>query len=149
MLAKTKQEALSRLQKIEDSLANVNPNIRKYLEDDKLYYSYLTGGVLLGSIDTISYNPHYEAIVRKFEHDKGKFVYHVIETGDTLAFLYVTIPTDSMFGENLLYEWEEERLASDNSLIAYVYNLQNPSYSEFGYIGIDTFMDSGALTRIY
>lgn len=87
MLAKTKQEALSRLQKIEDSLANVNPNIRKYLEDDKLYYSYLTGGVLLGSIDTISYNPHYEAIVRKFEHDKGKFVYHVIETGDTLAFL--------------------------------------------------------------
>ena len=47
MLAKTKQEALSRLQKIEDSLANVNPNIRKYLEDDKLYYSYLTGGVLL------------------------------------------------------------------------------------------------------
>ena len=93
--------------------------------------------------------PRYEEAVRKFEHDKGKFVYHVIETGDTLAFLYVTIPTDSMFGENLLYEWEEERLASDNSLIAYVYNLQNPSYSEFGYIGIDTFMDSGALTRIY
>ena len=34
-----------------------------------------------------------------------------------------------MSEENQLYEWEEERLASVNSLIAYVYNLQNPSYS--------------------
>ena len=142
-----KQEAISRLQAMENKLSNLNPNIRKYCEDDKLYYSYLTGGGFIGSIDRISYNPDYEKVVQAFEQEKEKLVYHVIETGDTLALLYVTIPSDEQDEEELGYEWDEERLSDDNSLLVYVCNLANPSYSEFGYITIDTFMDSGALIR--
>lgn len=144
-----KQEALARLQKLEESLPNVNPNIRKYFEEGKLYYSYLTGGGFIGSIDTITYNPNYEQAVREFEQSKDKLVYHVIETGNSLTFLYVTLSTDEWEEEELAYEWDEERLSKDNSLLAYICNLENPSYSEFGYIGIDTFMDSGALIRIF
>lgn len=44
-------------------------------------------------------------------------------------------------------EWESERLESNNSIISYVLNFDNPDLSELGYIVVDGFMESGALVR--
>ncbi|MBM7635908.1 hypothetical protein [Streptococcus saliviloxodontae] len=148
-IAIAKQEALRRLQQMEERFqGKLNPNIRKYFSEDRLYYSYLTAGGIIGSIDTISYNPEYENVVREFEERRNKLVYHVIETGNSLALLYVSLPTSDLNGEKLLGEWEEEMLSDDNSVLAYVHNFVEPSFSETGYITIDTFADSGALIRI-
>lgn len=145
-----KQEALNRLQQIEERFpGRVNPNIRKYFNEGKLYYSYITGGGFIGSIDTISYDPNYEKIVKEFEEKRNKLVYHVIETGSSIALLYVSLPSSDLIGEELEWEWKEERLAEDNSLLAFVHNFVEPNFSETGYITIDTFADSGALVRIY
>ncbi|HEL2735056.1 TPA: hypothetical protein ACGOVQ_002216 [Streptococcus suis] len=145
----TKQEALYRLQQIEERFqGRMNPNIRKYFDEGKLYYSYITGNGFIGSIDTISYDPNYERVVKEFEEKRNKLVYHVIETGGTIALLYVSLPSSDLSGEELECEWEEERLAEDNSLLVYVFNFEEPSFSETGYITIDIFADSGALVRI-
>ncbi|HFR3476357.1 TPA: hypothetical protein ACHU97_002303, partial [Streptococcus suis] len=104
---------------------------------------------LIGSIDTISYDPNYERVVQEFEEKRNKLVYHVIETGSSIALLYVSLPSSDLNGEELEWEWEEERLAEDNSLLAYVHNFVESSFSETGYITIDTFADSGALIRIF
>ncbi|HEL2200877.1 TPA: hypothetical protein U1199_000222 [Streptococcus suis] len=146
----TKQEALNRLQQMEERFQErMNPNIRKYFDEGKLYYSYITGNGLIGSIDTISYDPNYERVVQEFEEKRNKLVYHVIETGSSIALLYVSLPSSDLNGEELEWEWEEERLAEDNSLLAYVHNFVESSFSETGYITIDTFADSGALIRIF
>ncbi|HFI0446500.1 TPA: hypothetical protein ACGOW0_000895 [Streptococcus suis] len=148
-LTLAKQEALNRLRQIEERFpGRVNPNIRKYFNEGKLYYSYITGGGFIGSIDTISYDPNYEKTVKEFEEKRNKLVYHVIETGNSLALLYVSLSTSDLNGEELDWEWEEERLSNDNSLLVYVHNFVEPSFSETGYITIDTFADSGALIRI-
>ncbi|HEL2007892.1 TPA: hypothetical protein TZS81_001917 [Streptococcus suis] len=145
-----KQEALYRLQQMEERFSGrMNPNIRKYFDEGKLYYSYITGNGFIGSIDTISYDPNYEKVVKEFEEKRNKLVYHVIETGATIALLYVSLPSSDLSGEELEWEWEEERLAEDNSLLVYVYNFEEPSFSEFGSIGINTFRESGALAKIF
>ncbi|HEL2204321.1 TPA: hypothetical protein TZE22_001667 [Streptococcus suis] len=144
-----KQEALNRLRQIEERFpGQVNPNIRKYFNEGQLYYSYVTGNGFIGSIDTISYNPYYEAVIRDFE-SKGRLVYHVIESGNLLTLLYVSYPKDDWDDEEREAEWEVGRLADDNSLLAYVFNLELPELSEFGFVGIDVFMNSGSLIRTW
>ena len=86
--------------------------------------------------------------MKEFEEKRNKLVYHVIETGNSLALLYVSLSTSDLNGEELDWEWEEERLSNDNSLLVYVHNFVEPSFSETGYITIGTFADSGALIRI-
>lgn len=138
-----KQEALSRLETITNTLEEVNPNIYKYFSEDKLYYSYLNCGIL-GSIDTISYDPKYEKIVREFEEKYSKLVYHVIETGRYLSLLYVTKPQENLNEEDLMEAWEYERLHKNEIVIAYVYDL-NTDFAEFGDIWIKGHM--GAIVR--
>lgn len=146
-IALTRQEAMNRLQQMEERFqGRMNPNIRKYFDKGKLYYSYITGNGFIGSIDTISYNPCYEAVIRDFE-SKGRLVYHVIESGNLLTLLYVSYPKDDWTDEEREAEWEVGRLADDNSLLAYIFNLELPELSEFGYVGIDVFRNSGALIR--
>ena len=72
----------------------ISPKIRAYFQQGKLYYSYLTGGGFLTCIDTIAYNPAYEACVRRFQQQYDALVYHVIEsvipgTGTILDLLYI------------------------------------------------------------
>lgn len=64
---KQMKEALERLTMLED-LFELNPNIKNYFKEGKLYYSYLTGGGYIGSVDTISYDKRYAAIVRGVKH---------------------------------------------------------------------------------
>ena len=137
-----KDEAINRIKTLIEK-CNLNQNVLKYFNEGKVYYSYLTAGGFMGSIDTISYDKDYEKAVKDFETKHQNYlVYHAIESitshGKLLSLLYV-----SRNKEN----WESERLESNNSIMSYVFNLDNPKLSEFGYIAIDGFMKSGALVR--
>lgn len=137
-----KNEAINRIETLIE-ICNLNPKVLKYFKEGKVYYSYLTAGGFLGSIDTISYDKAYKQAVKKFEIEHQDYlVYHVIETitlsGKFLSLLYVS---------NEKKDWESERLQSDNAIMAYVLNLDNPELSEFGYITVDRFGESGALVR--
>ena len=137
-----KEEAINRIKTLIEK-CNLNSNVLKYFNEGKVYYSYLTSGGFMGSIDTISYDKDYEKAVKDFETKHPNYqVYHVIESitshGKVLSFLYVSDDKE---------EWESERLESNNSIMSYVLNLDNPDLSEFGYIVIDGFMKSGALVR--
>lgn len=137
-----KDEAINRIKTLIEK-GNLNPNVLKYFNEGKVYYSYLTAGGFMGSIDTISYDKDYEKAVKDFETKHQDYlVYHAIETitshGKLLSLLYVSGNKEN---------WESEILESNNSIMSYVVNLDNPKLSEFGYIAIDGFMKSGALVR--
>lgn len=137
-----KDEAINRIKTLIEK-CNLNPNVLKYFNEDKVYYSYLTGSGFIGSIDTISYDKNYEKSVKDFETKHPDcLVYHAIETitthGKLLSLLYVSDKKE---------EWESERLESNNCIMSYVSNLDYPDLSEFGCIIIDGFMGSGALVR--
>lgn len=137
MREKQKQEALQRMEVLIEKF-NLNPNLHNYLFEDKLYYSYLTAGGLLGSIDTVSYEEENERICQEFEEKYGAYVYHAIESetiyGKMVALLYVSKNEQ---------EWEYERLSADY-ITAYVYNFTD----EQGAFG-DIFLAAvdGALIR--
>ena len=137
-----KEEAINRINTLIEK-CKLNPNVLKYFKEDKVYYSYLTAGGFMGSIDTISYDKNYENAVKDFETKHPDYiVYHAIESitthGNLLSLLYVSCNKE---------ESESERIESNNSIMSYVVNLDNPKLSEFGYIAIDGFMKSGALVR--
>ena len=137
-----KDEAINRINSLIEK-CNLNPNVLKYFNEGKVYYSYLTAGGFMGSIDTISYDKNYEKAVKDFETKHSDcIVYHAIESitshGKLLSLLYVSGNKE---------DWESERLESNSSIMSYVLNIDNPDLSEFGYIVIDGFMESGALVR--
>ena len=79
----------------------------------------------------------YAKIVEEFEEKYGHLVYHVIETGNTIALLYVGCDED---------EWETEVLFDKQYLASYVYNLDNSQSSEYGDIMVSS--SDGVLVRI-
>lgn len=128
------EEAIERLVVLEKQYG-INPKIRKYFEEGKLYYSYITGSGFIGSIDTINYDERYAKIVEAFQKQTSFLVYHVIEHGDTISLLFVG---------NDRSEWPEERPTSAGVMAQVV---QMDSYeNECGYIKLDMFQ--GALIRI-
>ena len=129
---KLEQEALERLTLLE-KYYGLNPNVRKYFSEGKLYYSYITGG-FIGSIDTIHYDKRYVNIVNSFEEETEFLVYHVIEHKDTIALLFVSKDYS---------DWIEER-PSSNGVMAFVVNV-NTDDKECGYIKLDVLQ--GALRR--
>lgn len=106
----------------------LNPNLSKYLEEGKVYYSYMTGGGMIGSVDTITYDPRYEKIVQDFETQIGGYVYHCVETGSMLSLLFVGSDPSEWAGS-----FGKETTARGTLIRAraYVYNLDD----EFGEIG--------------
>ena len=130
---KMHNEALLRIEMLEN-LFGLNPNVRKYFKDGNLYYSYLTGGGYICSIDTINYKKHYADTVNSFEEQTASLVYHVIEHENTISLLYVS---------NDFEKWESERPAS-SGIKACVIDM-NTLKGEFGYIKIDVLQ--GALYR--
>ena len=127
------QEALVRLSMLAE-LHNLNPNVKQYFENGKLYYSYTTGGGYIGSIDTINYDERYATIVKAFEEQTSYLVYHVIERGKTIAILFV--------GDNY-NRWMDER-PMNAGIMAWVFDVET-NENELGYIQIDNLQ--GALYR--
>ena len=135
-------EAKKRILELTEKMG-LNPNVLKYFEEGKVYYSYLTAGGFIGSIDTIAHDSRYEEAVKNFEREyEGNIVFHAIETitewGEMLSLLYVGNNPD---------EWEVERLYQ-NYIAAYTVNFSRPDDSEFGDIIIQGFGKSGALVRV-
>lgn len=131
---KQKQEALYRLSMLEQ-LYELNPKVRKYFEEGRLYYSYLTCGGYLGSIDTIDYDKRYASIVTKFENQTAHLVYHVIEHGNTISILFVN-------GDSA--KWLDER-PTNAGVSAMVFDLKTHE-QKYGYVKVDN--NNGALYRI-
>lgn len=127
------KEALDRLSMLE-KLFKLNPKVKKYFENGKLYYSYITGGGYIGSIDTIHYDARYAEIVKAFEEQTSYLVYHVIEHGDTISILFVSDDYN---------RWLDER-PTTMGVMALTFNVQT-SENKFGYIKIDSLQ--GALYR--
>ncbi len=137
-----RDEAINRIKTLIEK-CKLNPNVLKYFNEGKVYYSYLTAGGFMGSIDTISYDKDYEKAVKDFEtKHQDCLVYHAIESitskGKLLSLLYVNADME---------EWESESIDLNGTILAYVVNLDNSELSEFGYISIKGFMESGALVR--
>lgn len=135
-----KEIVLRRLEYLENTL-DINPNIRVYLEQGKLYYSYLVSG-LFGCIDTIDYDPRYKAAVNRFQKATGASVYHVIESGSSLSFLYIS---SNRYKDD--WNFTDPELREDNKVLveAVVYDL-NTGYYEYGTILLEA--DNGALVRV-
>lgn len=138
---KQKEEALLRLQQLEKA-QKINPKIRKYFQEGRLYYSYRVDLLSdwFGCIDTIEYDQKYAELVKQFQKKYGALVYHAIETesvfGKLLSLLYVGKREEN---------WASERLFGKDCILAYVFNLDDPDCSEFGDIFL--FQDNGALLR--
>lgn len=131
---KIHQEAIDRLSTLE-KLYGLNPKVKQYFEEGKLYYSYITGGGYIGSIDTINYDPRYAEIVESFEEQTGYLVYHVIEHKNTIALLYVS---------DNYSDWIDERPQKEG-ILAHVVDMDDYD-NEVGYIKLDILQ--GALRRI-
>ena len=131
-----KAEAMDRMKELK-KVFDLNPKLVKYLEEGKLYYSYLVSG-LFGCIDTINYDKDYAEIVNVFQKETGNYVYHAIETksafGRLLSLLYVSVDEE---------RWPMQRLESDY-ITAYVYNIDD-EFGEYGDIFLTS--DNGALLR--
>lgn len=138
------QEASDRLKTLVN-VFSLNPNLIKYWNEGELYYSYLTGGGLLASIDTITYDPRYQEQVKQYEDRTGNLVYHVIESGSLLNLLYVSAPRSEFSEEEQREAWDSEFLEELSCASAYVINLLEPDFSEHGDIFLDTYQ--GVLVR--
>ena len=130
-----KLEASSRLVQLISDLG-LNSKVVNYWNEARLYYSYLTAGGYMGSIDKIEHDPQYVDVVKKFEEEYGSMVYHVIESNDALILLSVSNDDD---------EWKYERLEG-NKIMAYVHCTNTPDQSEFGEVVLSSL--HGALVRI-
>ena len=125
-----RQDALHNLETLIKK-RGLNPNVKKYFEEGMIYYSYLTAGGFIGSIDTIDYDARYPEIVKDFERKNDALVYHVIESGNLLSLLYV----DRHYRHRL----------QGRRIFACVYNLDYPGFHESGSITLDSL--NGALIR--
>lgn len=125
-------EALGRLADLE-KIYGLNPKVRKYFQEGRLYYSYLTGGYI-GSIDTINYDQRYADIVEEFEEQTSYLVYHVIEHKNTLSLLFVSDDYSN---------WQDER-PKKTGVLAQVIDIDSYD-NECGYITLDILQ--GALRR--
>lgn len=129
---KQMKEAMERLSALE-KIYGLNPKVKQYFGEGKLYYSYITGG-FIGSIDTINYDERYASIVKAFEEQTPYLVYHVIERGHTISLLFVSDDYS---------HWLEERPTS-SGIMAQVVNMDTYK-NELGYIKVD--VNQGALYR--
>lgn len=119
---KMRAEAIVRLEMLEEQFG-LNPNVKKYYGEGKLYYSYLTGGGIMGSIDTINYDKRYARIVNSFEEQTSYLVYHVIEHGEHIYLLFVSDDYTN---------WAEERPESRS---VYVMDVDmKTGENKFGYV---------------
>lgn len=136
---KQKEEALKRMEDLQQRL-QLNPKLLEYLRDGKVYYSYITGNGMVGSIDTIAYHPEYEKFVAAFEQDKNAFVYHAIESVNVFnhkTFHFLSLLFVSKYQE----DWCMEGL-DGGYIMALVINLETMEY-EIGDIVIDSFRGVG------
>lgn len=125
-----KQEAVTRMKSLK-----LCPKIIQEFEEETLLNMSENGGILYWLSD------EQKQYVKEFEETYNTLVYHVIrsftEFGELLTFLYVSDDQE---------EWEYDREdLKDGYACAYVKNLDEDLFSEFGSVGIK--MQFGGLVR--
>lgn len=125
---KQKEEALKRMR-----MLHLLPNVIKDFEKkNKVYYSERQNKIFNAILYWVDNEKKYVDVVNEFEKKHNCLVYHCqlthMEFGDCLSLLYVSED------EN---EWSQDiKDIREGYAFAYVANLDEPSYSEFGTIGI-------------
>lgn len=115
----------------------LTPLVKKRYREGKLYYSYLTARGLLGSVDSVTYDPLYEKTVYEAVSMYGIHVYHCVESKapwHMLTLLYVGSDPD---------QWNYER-PEKGIMPAYVHNFEL-NEGEFGDVRLVSY--DGALVR--
>ena len=138
---KQKQEALKRMQ-----LLKLHKNvINEFKKEDVVYYSERQNRIFDGILYWVSNKPEFVEIIKEFETRHNALVYHAQLTrttfGDCLTLFYV-----SQYDE----EWQMDLDALKEKEIhtcAYVVNLDDPDFSEFGYVGL--IRKNGGISRVY
>ena len=125
------EEAVRRMKK----LGIFAPTIRQFEKEDLVSESTPPLGACFWL------NDEQKKRVKKFELEHGVLVYHVIHSytnlGEMESYLFVTSTYD---------EWLQDDSCFDNQeAFAYVYNNDEPDFSEFGYIGIQLSPAAGLL----
>ena len=110
-----KKYAIGNIERLISKLG-LNPNVKKYFEEGKVYYSYLTAGGFLGSIDNVEYDKRYPIIISECEKEHNCLVYHAIECGDVLCLLFVT------------RKYANRPIGK--TIVAYVYNMKASGMSD-------------------
>lgn len=134
-----KKEGYLRMKKL-TKYFELNPDILKYLKEDKIYYSHQMFGKY--SAENILYSDDYLYFVQEFQNINNFYVYHVIETEDFngnlyLIFLYVS-------PEERKESWPSER--PDGRYVMGCITGIDSEIKEFGTFKIDS--SDGALIRI-
>ena len=129
-IEKKKQEAVARMKSLK-----LYPNIIREFEEKDVINLSENGGILYWLSD------EQKQYVKEFEETYNTLVYHVIrnftEFGELLTFLYVS-------DEQEEWEYDREDLKGGYTC-AYVKNLDEDLFSEFGSVGIR--MQFGGLVR--
>lgn len=125
---KQKEEALKRMRMLQ-LLPNV---IKDFEKKNKVYYSERQNKFFNAVLYWVDNEKKYVDVVNEFEKKHNCLVYHCqlthMEFGDCLSLLYVSE------NEN---EWSQDKKdIKEGYAFVYVANLDTPSYSEFGTIGI-------------
>ena len=135
-----KEEAVWRMEK----LGLMKKIIGEFKRSDTLYYSERTplGGILYW----MDNEPEWGKLVKKFEQEFDALVYHATheytEFGELLDLLFIPDYTDAD-----TEEWESDRRdMEDGYVYAYVINLSEPMFSEFGTIVVKE--RAGGLVRV-
>lgn len=125
-----KQEAIARMKKLDIYVQAITE-----FEKENLVNKSEHGGILYWL------DKNEQEMVKEFEEKYGALVYHIIHNytsfGELYAFLYVSKNKDE-------WDYDNDDL-NHNICLAYVKNLDEDTYSEFGSIGIKS--QFGGLVR--
>ena len=136
-----KQEAIKRLQILQQMYKLHHNVLNEFKQDETIYYSERVNKVLDGILYWLNNKQEYVDAVKEIESQYGVYVYHCIlshtEYGDWLSMLYVSDEPE---------QWAQEKSSLMIGLLkAYVYDFGGFG-SEFGNIEIAGI--NGGLTRV-
>lgn len=117
-----KEEALKRMKTIAEHF-DLGDKLVNYLTEDKLYYSYAY------SMDTINYDERYAQAAKDFERERRAYVYHAIEAKTQNGYTLLSL----LFVSDHKEDWQTE-LLDGNSIFTYTICLEDPYFSEMGWI---------------
>ena len=135
---KQKQEAIKRMK-----ILKLHPDtIEVFKTGDIVFYSESLSREFQGILYWVSNKEEFVELIEHFEDRYGALVYHATlghyDFGTCLSLLYVS---------NDKSEWTTDRNdLKENLAYAYVYNFDEPEFSEFGIIGLKHV--NGGLVRI-
>lgn len=140
-----KEEAIKRLM----SLSILPDVIEDFVKNGTVYYSERMNEIFDGILFSTKNKAEFVEIIKDFEERNDALVYHAhlthTEFGDLLSLLYV-----SKYQEEWIQERDDLDYPDSNGVfntIARVVNIENPSDSDTGYIGIQSLI--GGITRVY